>query len=676
MAYVAAQGGPSTERAAIRRYVRGGFRDGLSLNPLFMEKLVSSQLPDAGRVPALYAYLVSDVRRVAVTVNWDSERYAREVPDSLRAPGGPLGHAWRRAVTNGWIDLGFGGSAPRRTPWERVHETAVAAVTSVRRTPTVRPLARDLVFVCRLAPDEGIPARPLEEATRVTQARETDLVISIAGDSAETWTAAALLTLWQPSVQVVQEGDATLDDIVSAAPTDGTLLVRGPHAEIPGRDLLALADAAAEGPVAPLWLGWDGAIASAGLIVHDRRWFHLLEGHPREDAHALGGRVAVPAVAGGTFARPLGADAPATARTLLDLVVRAPATPPPRTTTERPDTDLGALLAPTRFEPADWNLAGPILARRPDEVTLADGTVVPALRWAVKIAAPPGPPGEAWGDTHFARGLADALRRLGQEVVIDAYAARDRFSAYLDDVVLALRGPEPLHAHRDSTSILWIISHPDEIDATDVNGFDAVFAASASWARRASVRLERPVRPLLQCTDTRRFRPGGRPRSERYVFVGTARGIARPSVVQPVRAGLPVDVYGPDWRGYIPASAIVADGIANEELPGLYESARAVLNDHWPAMQREGFISNRLFDVVAAGGRAVSDDVDGIAELFGGAVVTYRSVPELLELLSGDIDRVFPPEEHLAAVSERVRREHSFDARARELLETALRARQ
>ncbi|KEP75018.1 hypothetical protein HR12_00805 [Microbacterium sp. SUBG005] len=134
-------------------------------------------------------------------------------------------------------------------------------------------------------------------------------------------------------------------------------------------------------------------------------------------------------------------------------------------------------------------------------------------------------------------------------------------------------------------------------------------------------------------------------------------------------------MIGPDWRGWIPAERIAATGVRNDELPALYETAGVVLNDHWPAMQERGFIGNRLFDVVAAGGRAVSDRVEGIDELFGGAVRTWNAVPDLLDLLSGDLDAVFPSSADLDAVSERIRVEHSFDARARTLLDAALRHR-
>ncbi|CDJ98887.1 conserved hypothetical protein [Microbacterium sp. C448] len=673
--FVAAQAGHSSERRAVRSYVRGGFRNGMSLNPLFTEKLVSSQLPDAGRVPALYAYLVNDPRRVQVSVSWDAPAYAAANPETLSARGGPLGHAWRTASSSNAPVLVFGRPpGPQRdVTWREVLSAAVAGVRAAEQ-PAARAigaLTRKVIVVCRLAEDEANSSAPLNSVVSVASEIDADVIVAVGGHAPDEWSAAVQLELWLPGVHVVEDQQRLLDRLRAVAPSDATLVVRGPHAEIDPPDLLALARLGAERPAAPLWLGWDGAIVSAGTIARNGHTWHFLEGHPEEDARRIGETLDVHEVSGETFAVPVG-QVTSGARTALTLTVRAPASAVDGRPTDAHDSDILPALHALSLDIGQSTTYGFRYSRRRTTVTLADGSSVPSLRWAIKIAAPPGRPGENWGDTHFARGIADALRLLGQEVVIDAYDARARAGVYLDDVVLALRGPEPITSQPGALSLLWIISHPDEIVSADVDGFDRIFAASASWAQAASRTLGRRIDPLLQCTDVRRFRPSGAVRTQELVFVGTARGIERPSVVEPIRAGIPVSVYGPDWRGYIPAERIVATSVPNSELPVLYESAAAVLNDHWPAMRAAGFVSNRLFDVVAAGGRAVSDEVAGIAEIFDGAVATYRTIPELLMLLRGDLDAIFPGEDGLATISERVRREHSFDARARTLLDAAL----
>jgi hypothetical protein len=56
---------------------------------------------------------------------------------------------------------------------------------------------------------------------------------------------------------------------------------------------------------------------------------------------------------------------------------------------------------------------------------------------------------------------------------------------------------------------------------------------------------------------------------------------------------------------------------------------------------------------------------------FSGAVLEYRTPDELARWIGPERDQVFPSEEHLLEIADRVRREHSFDARASRLLQTA-----
>lgn len=54
------------------------------------------------------------------------------------------------------------------------------------------------------------------------------------------------------------------------------------------------------------------------------------------------------------------------------------------------------------------------------------------------------------------------------------------------------------------------------------------------------------------------------------------------------------------------------ESVRNEDLPVVYRGFGAVLNQHWPDMARLGFVSNRLYDVAAAGGYFITDACNGI----------------------------------------------------------------
>jgi spore maturation protein CgeB len=150
------------------------------------------------------------------------------------------------------------------------------------------------------------------------------------------------------------------------------------------------------------------------------------------------------------------------------------------------------------------------------------------------------------------------------------------------------------------------------------------------------------------------------------LFVGSTRGQVRPIVRDAVEAGIPLSVYGVGWDGLLPEGSLRGDFMPNEQLPGAYASAGAVLNDHWPEMAAEGFLSNRLFDAVAAGANVISDDAVGLSEVFGESVRTYRTPADLVELLSSA-----PKAEARRRAAERIAAEHSFDARARVLVQRA-----
>lgn len=690
--YVHAQVGRRlSATAAVRRYVSGGYSRGFRLSPLFVDTAVGDHLPEAWRVPALYAYLVANPRGLQVSPLWDAIAYGDAHPDAWDVPGGPVAHAWRLRNKN---SLPLGPSArPAGVPWADLSRVIVSSAAQARRDEDVPPqvttvaLRRELILA--IGPDEWDFDESFAEAVAFAESAGHGVAIAVLDARVEDWMLASLLSVARPRVRVVRRrhGDASrvLDELVASSLAD-VVILRGPNQTLSAHTAKCLAERVEAEPagtlIAPVWRDGDGTLAAVGATDDGR----LLAGHPVEDLSAFNAAMLrVPALAGSTFAArradinaPLrGADPAAyltgNAIVALDLETR--------TRSRAPEAELPPLArsADALLARAGWRrtIDGPLpRLRRPEATfTLSDGTTVPVLRWALRTAAPVGPRAEGWGDVHFARALAASLRRLGQEVVIDSYTARTRPTLHLDDVTVALRGPEPLAASPFGVSLLWIISHPDEISVTDLSGFHEVFAASAAWARTASADWGTQIRSLPQCADASRFAPTGQPRTNDILFVGTARGILRPSVVEPIRAGIPVTVIGPDWRGWIPADRIAASGVSNDELPAMYESAGVVLNDHWPAMQQRGFIGNRLFDVVASGGRAISDRVEGIEDVFGRAVRMWDTVPELIDMLSGDLDEMFPDATELRAISDRVRAEHSFDARARTLLEAAIRAR-
>ncbi|WP_185994982.1 glycosyltransferase [Nocardioides campestrisoli] len=317
----------------------------------------------------------------------------------------------------------------------------------------------------------------------------------------------------------------------------------------------------------------------------------------------------------------------------------------------------------------------PVLVR---ERPLLVSEAPPRLRWAIKNPAPFGAEAERWGDTHFARALADALREHGQEVVIDYRPEHERYTGRFDDVALVLRGLAPYRPSFEQVTIGWVISHPEMLPTSEAVSYDRLLAASASWAQRRSRDWGIRVEPMLQATDHRLFHPDlavpdtGHP----VLFVGGSRKEYRPIVRAAVEARLPISIYGSQWRPFVAGRLIKDAYLPNSRLGAAYRSAGVVLNDHWEDMRVEGFLSNRLFDAAASGARVVTDDVVGLGGLFGRSVQVMESTEHLVDLTSSSRpDEIFGSDEERREVAARIRREHSFRARAARLVEIAVEAR-
>ena len=334
---------------------------------------------------------------------------------------------------------------------------------------------------------------------------------------------------------------------------------------------------------------------------------------------------------------------------------------------------LAALTVPDR--PKSWTRA--LWLSAPGGLQVREAT--PALRWAIKTAMPADDSARQWGDYNFAGSLAAALRGLGQEVVVDYGPNDGRETSYRDDVVVVLRGRRPARLPADATGVVWVISHPDQVTARELASYDLRYAASHTWSRDVSSQWGLRVQPLLQCTDSSRFYIDDEPVDDvvgKAVMVGNSRGQARPVVMEAVRSDTPVAVYGASWERFLPADVIAGQYVPNETVRRYYRSAAWALNDHWPDMRDLGFVSNRIFDILASGGRLLTDDVHGLDEVVRPVLpkrgLARFTTPEELHAVLAEGSAGWYDDAALRSLSEHVRAEHTFEARAAVLLEDVL----
>jgi hypothetical protein len=242
---------------------------------------------------------------------------------------------------------------------------------------------------------------------------------------------------------------------------------------------------------------------------------------------------------------------------------------------------------------------------------------------------------ERWGDTHFARALADELERRGHRARLEVVAEWDDPARLPCDVALHLRGLFPYVPRPDQLNVLWNISHPDLVTPAECDAYDLVLTPSERHAERLATGTRTPVAVLAQATDPVVFFPETDPaHAHELVFVGNSRGVMRPILADLLPTDHDLAVWGQQWQGFLDPRLIAGEHLPNDAVRRAYSSAAIVLNDHWGDMREQGIVSNRIYDALACGAIVVSDHLPELDARFGDAVVTYRTREELRQTVA------------------------------------------
>jgi hypothetical protein len=288
----------------------------------------------------------------------------------------------------------------------------------------------------------------------------------------------------------------------------------------------------------------------------------------------------------------------------------------------------------------------------------------------IRIGVPSWDVAAGWGDLHVARDLQRALGRLGRRSRIHIRSDWGSWPAARDDVSIHVLGIAEAPIRSGQLNVLWHLSHPDGASKELYERYDLAFVASDTFAAWMATQVDIPVAPLHQATDPERFAPGASGPAHELLFVANSRGVRRHILDDLLPTEHELAVYGKSWTPErLDPRYLAADHLPNDQLAGVYGAAAIVLNDHWLDMQREGFMSNRLYDAAAAGGFVISDDVEGLEAEFDGGIVGYLDAAELRRL----VDHYLAHPTERRALADRARAavlaRHTFAHRARQLLD-------
>jgi len=223
----------------------------------------------------------------------------------------------------------------------------------------------------------------------------------------------------------------------------------------------------------------------------------------------------------------------------------------------------------------------------------------------------------------------------------------------------------PAKLPKNAYKIVWVYSHPDLVNPKVLSQYDKIFCLSRSFISKIN---EMGFEAELMIGATAK-RPVQSEIKYDIVFVGNNRKLpCERKIVQDVgETPYNFKVWGAMWEHVLPNKYYGGKYIDNAKLDELYASSLITLNDHHEDMAREGFITPRIFDILASGGFCISDKNPGIKEIFGDSVPQYESPEHLSQLIDFYINH---PDERLKLMEKgrEIALSHTWEKRAEQFL--------
>ncbi len=303
----------------------------------------------------------------------------------------------------------------------------------------------------------------------------------------------------------------------------------------------------------------------------------------------------------------------------------------------------------------------------------------------VAVLSPRVGPDSLWGEAMIAAELREALewRPDVAEARLFDYGGAEGIAAFAPDLVLSFSAwRRPLRFER-AVSVFWVVNFTHELmpPGQFLTWDDALRLGADAYAANTPegvARLGRHARAELlhMGANPRVHRPCGvtpRYRSE-VCYLGSynpaTKGHAAFDRYLLPAAGRDLALWGEmwdrapsalrrRWRGVLP----------NGEIARLYSSVDVAIGFNAESQAAAGMVNNRVFEVLSCGALLLSDRVPTIEDLFGDVAVFTDGGDDTRDKLAWWLAR---PDERAALAArarERILAAHTYDHRARQLVE-------
>ena len=315
------------------------------------------------------------------------------------------------------------------------------------------------------------------------------------------------------------------------------------------------------------------------------------------------------------------------------------------------------------------------------------------------------------GREEVAENIADALRRMGQDVVQLGPAHPSRRSRRIHNATNLVRMALPRLdeydqmkiAHAASAAACEVVINidsrlmPNTVARLKRNGmrvafwfpdtvahlgrqlmilspYDAMFFKEPEFVERLRSNLDMPVYYLPEACNPRWHRPLVPAGTDPYLVVaGTMQPVRVRLIDRLISKGIPLKLYGagvPHWIGDTPTREVhVGRYITLEEKAKVYRAASGVLNTMSPG--EIAGVNGRLFQAAGCGAAVLTEFRPALPELFaiGDEVLAFRTFDELID----EATRLLTEPGLTARLGDRAamraHREHTYEKRLAAILE-------
>lgn len=310
--------------------------------------------------------------------------------------------------------------------------------------------------------------------------------------------------------------------------------------------------------------------------------------------------------------------------------------------------------------------------------------IIPMLLEGAKAAVPltigfiitENHPSTIYGDYFTAHGLGDELEKYGYRIVyLPERPVYEWHHLSSIDILVVMRhsfDPFLLRHYPGIKSVAWIRGYVDEWCKTPwFKKYDIILTTSEISLQYAK-RFTDPgkcLTVLRLAADTDIFKPG--PSLPGYKsdisFVGNIfevpREFTRKFTIEP---GITFSLYGLMTDKNHAFRKYHRGKVSHGDITKIYNSSRIVLEDCTPMCQPWGCINSRTFEAMACGACVISNEVPGLNELFGDAIVTYKSRKDLSYRISWLLENKKKRGEIGIRAREEIVQGHTYKHRAEE----------